>query len=232
MPPLTERAPSRELGGLSRSELLAAWRTMLLSRYTDDREENLKRQNKVFFQISAAGHEAIQVAMARHLRVGSDWFYLYYRDRALATALGMTPLDHLLQSVAAEADRSSRGRQMPTHFSDPEKRIVSVSSPTGTQYLQAVGTAEGAMRARLDPAIAAGLERIDEGEVVLVCSGEGTTSEGEFWEALNTASNLRLPVIFLIEDNQFAISVPVEVQTTGGDISRLVQGFPNLLVLR
>jgi 2-oxoisovalerate dehydrogenase E1 component len=208
------------------------YRVMLTSRLVDEREVTLKRQNRIFFQISAAGHEAVQVAIARHLRVGSDWLFPYYRDRPLALALGHTPYEMFLQAVGAEADTASRGRQMPAHFSDPARRIVSVSSPTGTQYVQAVGTAEGAYRARLDPEIRARVAAAEPGELVMVCSGEGTTSEGEFWEALNTASNLKLPVLFLIEDNEYAISVPVEVQTPGGSISRLVERFPDLLVVR
>ena len=225
-------AASRDLAGLERAELLEMYRVMLTSRLIDEREVTLKRQNRIFFQISAAGHEAVQVAVARHLRVGSDWVFPYYRDRPLALAMGHTSYEQFLQAVGAEADTASRGRQMPAHFSDPARRIVSVSSPTGTQYIQAVGVAEGAYRARLDPEIRARVAAAEMGEVVLVCSGEGTTSEGEFWEALNTASNLKLPVLFLIEDNEYAISVPVEVQTPGGSVSRLVERFPDLLVVR
>jgi len=224
--------PDRELHGLDRADLLEMHRIMLTARTVDDREESLKRQNRVFFQISGAGHEAIQVAMARHLRPGADWVFPYYRSRALTLAMGQTPLEHLLQSVAAEDDTASRGRQMPTHYSDPELRIVSASSCTGSQYLHAVGAAEGAYRARLAPELAERVDAFEEDEIALVCSGDGATSEGEFWEALNTACNLRLPVLFLIEDNEYAISVPVEVQTPGGDIARIVSGFPDLRILR
>jgi 2-oxoisovalerate dehydrogenase E1 component len=228
----TDSAPSaQDLKGLSGEDLLDMYRTMLTSRRVDDREISLKRQNKIFFQISGAGHEAVQVAMAKHLRSGSDWFYFYYRDRAFALALGQTPLDHLLQAVAAEADPNSGGRQMPAHFGDTRYNIVSTSSPTGTQFLQAVGTAEGAWRARQLSEIRERIGEFEDDEVVVVCTGDGTTSEGEFWEALNTACNLRLPVIFLVEDNQYAISVPVEVQTAGGKISRLVTGFPDLFII-
>lgn len=222
----------RNLHGLDGESLLGMYRTMLEARRVDDREMSLKRQNKIFFQISGAGHEAIQVALAKHLRPGSDWFYFYYRDRAFALALGQTPLDHLLQAVGAEADPSSGGRQMPAHFGDRRLRIVSTSSPTGTQFLQAVGTAEGAWRARKLEDLRAKIEAFEDDEIVVVCTGDGTTSEGEFWEALNTACNLKLPVLFLVEDNGYAISVPVEVQTAGGSISDLVSGFPDLLVLR
>ncbi len=215
---------------LDRETLLGFYRTMLAARRTDDQEILLKRQNKIFFQISGAGHEAIQVAMAAHLRPGSDWFFLYYRDRALTQALGMTPYEHLLQAVAAESDPSSGGRQMPAHWGHRALRIASTSSPTGTQFLQAVGAAEAAMRARRDDAMRAALEEFADDEVVLVTTGEGQTSEGEFWEALNSACNLKLPVIFLVEDNGFAISVPVEVNTAGGSISKAVSGLPGLYI--
>ena len=218
------------LEGLGPEALLRFYRTMVTSRRLDDREISLKRQNKIFFQISGAGHEAVQVAVASHLRPGQDWFYLYYRDRALALALGMSPLDQLLQAVGAADCPQTGGRQMPSHPTSPKYQITSTSSPTGTQFLQAVGTAEAGYRAALHEALREEVVNYREDEVVLVASGEGATSEGEFWEALNTASNLKLPVLFLVEDNGYAISVPVEVQTAGGSISRLVSGFPNLLV--
>ncbi|MFW6201209.1 MAG: alpha-ketoacid dehydrogenase subunit alpha/beta [Gemmatimonadota bacterium] len=213
-----------------RDTLLRLYRTMVAARRTDDKEIQLKRQNKIFFQISGAGHEGVQVAIAEHLRPGSDWFYLYYRDRALSLALGMTPYEHLLQAVAAESDPSSGGRQMPAHWGRRDLRIASTSSPTGTQFLQSVGCAEVGMRASLVDAMREAVEDFEADEVVLCTSGEGQTSEGEFWEALNTASNLKLPVVFLVEDNEYAISVPVEVGTAGGSISELVSGFPDLYV--
>ena len=216
--------------GLDREALRRMYRVMVAARRTDDQEILLKRQNKIFFQISGAGHEAVQVATAAHLRPGSDWFYFYYRDRALSQALGMTPYEHLLQAVAAEIDPASGGRQMPAHWGHRPLRIVSVSSPTGTQFLQSVGCVEAGMRAALDPAMRAALEQFEDDEVALCTTGEGTTSQGEFWEALNTACNLKLPVIFLVEDNGYAISVPVEVNTAGGSISRLVSGFPDLFI--
>ena len=218
------------LEGLGPEALLRFYRTMVTARRLDDREISLKRQNKIFFQISGAGHEAVQVALASHLRPGQDWFYPYYRDRALALALGMSPLDQLLQAVGAADCPQTGGRQMPGHPTSPEHQIASTSSPTGTQFLQAVGTAEAGYRAALHDALKEEVINYREDEVVLVASGEGATSEGEFWEALNTASNLKLPVLFLVQDNGYAISVPVEVQTAGGSISRLVSGFPNLLV--
>jgi 2-oxoisovalerate dehydrogenase E1 component len=225
------RSTGRDLKGLDRETLLRMYRTMVTARRVDDREISLKRQNKIFFQISGAGHEAVQVAMAPHLRPGSDWFYFYYRDRAFALALGQTPLDHLLQAVGAAADPASGGRQMPGHPGARPLRIVSTSSPTGTQFLQAVGSAEAGWRARKLEELRERIESFEDDEVVVVCAGDGTTSEGEFWEALNTACNLKLPVVFLIEDNKYAISVPVEVQTAGGSISKLVAGFPDLFII-
>jgi 2-oxoisovalerate dehydrogenase E1 component len=204
---------------LSHDILRRAYRLMLTARRLDDREVLLKRQNRIYFQISGAGHEAVQVAAACHLRPGFDWVYPYYRDRALCLALGVSPLDMLLQSVGAAADPASGGRQMPSHWGNPALHIVSASSPTGTQFLQAVGCAEA--HRYLDPA---------SDEITLVCSGEGSTSEGEFWESLNVASLGRLPVLYLIEDNGYAISVPIEQQTAGGKISELVRCFPDLLV--
>ena len=216
--------------GLSRDQLLRFYRVMVAARRTDDQEILLKRQNKIFFQISGAGHEGVQVAIASHLRPASDWFYLYYRDRALSQALGMTPYEHLLQAVAAEADPASGGRQMPSHWGHRPLRIVSTSSPTGTQYLQSVGCAEAGYRASMREDMAAAIEKFERDEVVLCTTGEGQTSEGEFWEALNTACNLKLPVVFLVEDNGYAISVPVEVNTAGGKISQVVRGFPGLYI--
>ena len=211
--------------------LLAWYRTMVTARALDDREGQLYRQGKVFFQIAGAGHEAIQVALAHRLRPGSDWFCLYYRDRALALALGVTPVEQLLQGMGAEADPASGGRQMPAHFADTRYNIVSASSPTGTQFLHAVGTAEAGLRATVAPELRHHVTSFAEDEIVVCTAGDGTTSEGEFWEALNTACNLKLPVLFVIEDNEYAISVPVEVQTAGGNVSRLLTGFPDLKIL-
>src|SRR5580692_3773972 len=216
----TERLKVARSAGLEPEALLQAFRLIHTSRRIDDREILLKRQQRIFFQISGAGHEAIQVAAGMVLKPGYDWFYPYYRDRALALTLGMTPSDMLLQAVGAAADPSSGGRQMPSHWSDPARNIVSTSSATGTQYVQAVGCAEGCRV--LYPG---------EDRLVLASSGEGATSEGEFWESINQACLNRLPVLFLIEDNGWAISVPVENQTPGGSISKLLSGFPDLLTI-
>jgi 2-oxoisovalerate dehydrogenase E1 component len=225
---------------LGSAQLVEFYRLMYASRRIDDREIMLKRQQKIFFQVSGAGHEALQVAAAAALRPGYDWIVPYYRDRALCLALGVTAEEMFLQAVGAAADPASGGRQMPAHWGSTKLNIVSTSSSTATQVLHAVGCAEaGRYFARFPDAAKRPAKDADTDyrsfhdvefhgdEVVLTCIGEGSTSQGEFWEALNTASNQRLPVIFCVEDNGYAISVPVEVNTPGGNISRLVANFPN-----
>ena len=249
--------------GLTRQQLIEAYRIMYISRRIDDREILLKRQQKIFFQISGAGHEAVGVAAGFALKAGYDWFYPYYRDRALVLTLGATPYDMLLGAVGAADDPASGGRQMPSHWSFPKLHVVTQSSPTGTQILQAVGCSEVARYCANHPRAVeissvnppcrserdkGGATSAKDGapttnaptdyrqfkdvnfysdEVTYVSLGDGTSSEGEFWEALNAASGRKLPLIFCVEDNGYAISVPVEVQTAGGSISRLVAGFPN-----
>ena len=208
------------VGGLDADRLIHAFRIMHTARRLDDREIVLKRQNRIFFQVSGAGHEAVQVAAGMALRAGYDWVYPYYRDRALCLELGVTPYEMLLQAVGAAADPASGGRQMPSHWGAPKLNIVTSSSPTGTQFVQAIGCAE-----------ASRFRNPGTDEITLVAAGDGATSEGEFWEAINVACLERLPVLFLIEDNGYAISVPVEHQTAGGNISRLVSGFPGLFQL-
>ncbi|MGD0547848.1 MAG: thiamine pyrophosphate-dependent dehydrogenase E1 component subunit alpha, partial [Terracidiphilus sp.] len=223
-------------GGLSPRQLVEIYRLMVLSRRVDDREILLKRQQKTYFQISCAGHEALQVGAALAMRPGYDWFFPYYRDRALCLTLGVTPDEMLLQAVGAATDPASGGRQMPTHWSSRELNIVSTSSATASQLLHAVGCAEAGRYYSRHPEAEekSGADyrafhevKFHGDEVVLTLLGEGSTSQGEFWEAMNTAANRKLPVIFCVEDNGYAISTPVEVSMPGGNISRLVANFPN-----
>jgi len=217
-PSQTSSEGDLKTGSLTAAQLREAYRHMLSSRLIDDREILMKRQNRIYFQVSAAGHEAAQTAAGMALVAGHDWFYPYYRDRALCLALGVTAEEMFLQGVGAARDTASGGRQMPSHWSDAAKHIVTNSSPTGTQFLQAIGCAHAS-------------KLLGRDEVTLVCTGDGATSEGEFWESINIATLDKLPVLYLVEDNGWAISVPVEKQTPGGSISKLLEGFPNLLRL-
>ncbi len=222
--PTTAAPPAA--ASLSAAQLNAAYRNMYLSRRMDDKEIQLKRQNRIFFQISGAGHEAVLTAAGMLIRAGSDWSIPYYRDRAFCLQQGVTPAEMLYEAVGAAADPASGGRQMPSHWGHKKWNIVSSSSPTGTQFLQAVGIAEASKRAKL-----LGItEGFTENEVVYVSTGEGATSEGEFWESISSACNLALPVVYVVEDNGYAISVPVEVNTPGGNISKLLASFPGLFI--
>ncbi len=221
---------------LSDEQVIEFYRLMYLSRRTDDREIVLKRQQKIFFQISCAGHEALLVAAGMALKPGYDWFFPYYRDRAICLALGNTVEEQLLQSVGAAADKASGGRQMPSHWSSSRLNIVTPSSSTATQCLHAIGCAEAGRYFARNPDAAKQVAgdyrefkqvKFHGDEVVYVSIGEGSTSQGEFWESLNTASNQKLPVLYVIEDNGYAISTPVEANTPGGNISRLIANFPN-----
>jgi 2-oxoisovalerate dehydrogenase E1 component len=238
-PKLNENEVAKEAvtyQGLTSRQLIDSYRIMFTSRRVDDREILLKRQQKIFFQISGAGHEAVGMAAAFALKASYDWFYPYYRDRALCLALGATPYEMLLGAVGAADDPGSGGRQMPSHWAFKRLNVVTQSSATGTQLLQAVGCAEAGRYFANHPKASQKADgdyrqfkdvQFQGDEITYVSLGDGTTSQGEFWEAMNTASNRRLPVIFCVQDNEYAISVPVEVQTSGGNISRLVSGFPN-----
>ena len=231
-PRTAAKASGRRYEGLTRDDLLTAYRFMLLSRKIDDKEIQLKNQSHIFFQISGAGHEAILVATGQHLRAGHDWLFPYYRDRALCLVLGMTPLEMLLSGVGAKADPNSGGRQMPSHWGHRTLNIPSQSSPTGTQCLHAVGCAEATQLYHRITSIPDRDSKYRPDEITYLSVGDGATSEGEFWETLNTACTRKTPLLILVEDNGYAISVPVEVQTAGGDVSRLVESFPNLRVFR
>jgi 2-oxoisovalerate dehydrogenase E1 component len=225
-------APTRpSIPGLSTSAIVDIYKLLYTSRRLDDREIKMKRQNQIFFQISGAGHELPLICAGLQLRAGHDWFFPYYRDRALMLALGMTPEDILRSGVGAANDPNSCGRQMPSHWGSRKLNVASVSSCTGTQFLHAVGAAQVPMIAQAVDALRNGEITYDTDEVIYASCGDGTTSEGEFWEALNSACNLRLPVLFMVEDNGYAISVPVEVNTAGGSISRLVASFPNMRIV-
>ena len=216
---------------LDKELLLGAYRTMYTSRQVDEKEIQLKRQNKAFFQINGVGHECIGVATALHLRPGYDWFYPYYRDRAFCLQIGMTPLDMLLASVGAKDDPACGGRQMPSHWGSKKLHIFTGSSPTGTRILHAVGAAEASWYYSRIQEAAELASSFHDDEIAYVSLGDGASSEGEFWESLNYACGRKLPVLYVVQDNGYAISVPVDVQTAGGSISHLVRSFPHLLTL-
>src|SRR5258708_24853636 len=236
--PKTAKFDSAQYQGLSREDLLRIYRAMYLSRRIDDREIQLKRQNKIYFQISGAGHEGVLAAAGLLLRPGHDWVYPYYRDRALCLMLGVRPLDMFLQAVGAKDDPTYGGGQMPCHWCVPRLNIFPRSSATGMQYTQAVGMAEASFYFERVPGALAQAKKAPHGqdvhhqpdEIVYVSGGDGSTSEGEFFESLNAACLRKLPLLFLIEDNGWAISVPVKFQTAGGSISKLVANYPGLHV--
>ncbi|HKA03454.1 MAG TPA: dehydrogenase E1 component subunit alpha/beta, partial [Acidimicrobiales bacterium] len=215
--------------GFPVAELVDDFRLSCVSRAIDDREINMQKQSRVFFQISGAGHEAIGLALARHLHPGYDWFFPYYRDQALALGLGVTPTEILMQAVGSAEDPSSGGRQMPSHWGRRDINLVTQSSATGSQCIPAVGCAEAARyivrRPQLEGCTAYG------DELTYVSLGEGACSEGEFWESLNTACNLHLPVLYIVADNGFAISVPALDQHPA-PVAELVAGFRGLDVHR
>jgi len=209
-------------------EALSDYRLACISRAIDDREIALRQQSQVFFQISGAGHEALLLGLARSLRAGYDWFFPYYRDRALVLAFGVTPLEILLQAVGSADDPASGGRQMPCHWGDADRHIVSQSSPTGSQCLPAVGCAEAAryIVGRELPGCSAYGD-----ELTYVSLGEGACSEGEFWESLNTACRLGLPVLYVVADNGYAISVRASDQAPA-PVSEMVMGIRGLHVTK
>jgi 2-oxoisovalerate dehydrogenase E1 component len=215
--------------GVPADEVREDFKRGWLSRFLDDREIALQKQSRVFFQISGAGHEALLLGLGRYLRGGYDWFFPYYRDRALMLSLGVTPEEILLQAVGSALDPSSAGRQMPCHWGYKALNVVSQSSATGSQCLPAVGCAEAGRYIARRPGLPGCSAEGDE--VTYVSMGEGATSEGEFWESLNSACTLHLPVLFLVADNGYAISVPSTDQSPA-PISELVQGFRGLHVHR
>ncbi|MBC98518.1 MAG: dehydrogenase [Halobacteriovoraceae bacterium] len=218
--------------GLKKEDLVGMLRNVYLSRKLDDTEISMKKQTKAYFQISSAGHEGILTAAANVLKPAHDWFICYYRDRALCTGLGVTPYEMLCQANGNIGDTSSHGRQMPAHWGNVKLNIVNKSSCTGTQFLQAVGLAEaGKYLEELDQnGIDLEGRKYEKDEIVYVSTGDGTTSQGEFWEGVTTACVNKLPVLFMVEDNGYAISVPTEVQTPGGSISKALSNFPGLKI--
>ncbi|HZQ26538.1 MAG TPA: thiamine pyrophosphate-dependent enzyme [Acidimicrobiales bacterium] len=226
---MTQTLDAATYRGIPHHELIDDFRLACISRALDDREMALQKQSKVFFQISGAGHEALLLALARHLRPGYDWFFPYYRDRALMLGLGVSPYEILLQAVGSAADPASGGRQMPCHWGFADKHVVTQSSPTGSQCIPAVGCAEAARYISRRPRLPGCSAHGDE--VTYVSLGEGATSEGEFWESLNTAATLHLPVLYVVADNGFAISVPSTDQAPA-PVSELVSGFRGLEVYR
>ena len=216
---------THDADGLSTPDLLRAYRTMVLSRKLDDKELQLKNQSLIFFQISGAGHEAVLTAAGMLMKPGYDWFYPYYRDRALCLALGMTPYEMLLSAVGGKDDPNSGGRQMPSHWGHRTLNIVSQSSPTGTQCLQSIGCAEAGRFYETLKDITGRESRFHADEVTYVSLGDGTTSEGEWHESMNFAAVHKLPLVMLVENNQWAISTPLHHQMGQPDIYKRAEGY-------
>ena len=212
---------------LSKADLLWFLKNIFVSRKTDDAEITMKKQSKAFFQISGAGHEGILSAVAKVLKPKHDYFIPYYRDRALCLGLGVTPLEMLCQANGNVGDTASHGRQMPAHWGNVKLNIVSKSSCTGTQFLQACGIAEAGLHLKKmklkDTPI------YHDHEIVYASCGDGTIAQGEFWEGITTACVNKLPVLFMVEDNGYAISTPVWLNTPGGSISKALGEFSRIL---
>lgn len=213
------KTDAKNEAGLDAETLRAMYRHMLRSRLLDERMWVLNRQGRAPFWISGIGHEAVQVAFGMNLRSGHDWIAPYYRDLALTLVLGMTPRDHLLSVLARAADPNSGGRQMPAHYSCRKFNIITTGSPVGTQLLHAAG-------------IALATRMRGEDAVTVTSCGEGATSEGDFHEAINFAATYRLPVVFLVENNGFAISVPWEKQMPIPNVAdrAVAYGVPGMVV--
>ncbi len=225
-------AEAAAFDGFAVSELEEDFRLACVSRLLDDREIALQKQSRVYFQISGAGHEALLLGLGRHLRAGYDWFFPYYRDQALMLRLGLTPTQVLLQAVGSADDPSGAGRQMPSHWGCRPLNVVTQSSPTGSQCLPAVGCAEAGRyieARRLACATNLDGTSAHDDELTYVSMGDGATAEGEFWESLNAACLLRLPVLFVVADNGYAISVPAAEQGPA-PVSELARSFPDLTV--
>ncbi len=229
---IQEKMEIARSSGLTKTMMREFLRTIVTSRRVDDAEISMKKQNKAFFQIAGAGHEGVLVAAASLLKPSYDYFVAYYRDRALCLGLGVTPYEMLCQANGNVGDTASHGRQMPSHWGNKKLNIISKTSCTGTQFLHACGVAEAGeyfsqlKKMGLNPKN----RPFNEDEIIYVSCGEGATSEGEFWESVTTASVNRLPVLFMVEDNGYAISVPVMTQTPVGSISKTLENFPGLKV--
>lgn len=195
-------------------DLIEVYRKMLISRRLDEKMLNLLKQGKGFFHIGGSGHEAVQMAAATHMVSGKDWGLCYYRDMAFCLGMGLTAKD-LLSAHLSRVTDTSHGKQMPSHFNSKEKRIVSVNSAIGAQYLPGLGVAQG-------------IQYLNHDEVVYISGGDGGTSQGSFFELLNWASRTKAPTVIVVQDNKYAISVPIAQQTSNGSISKTVRGFENL----